>query len=282
MNAQAGLFDEPRAEPMIGSGRIFIGTSGYSFPDWEGAFYPKGLSKRDWLAFYAREFPAAEINATYYRLPSAASFEAMARSTPAGYPFWVKVPGEATHGAGDPSDSLRAFVEAIRPLTESGRIAGALAQFPNSFKPASESRERLLRIRDGCSGLRLAVEFRRLDWQEPGTPEFLTAEGLIGVNVDLPLLTGLPTREGLVYSGVAYLRLHGRNRKTWYHPERGDRYDYDYPASELKEIARLTLDLDRRAMESYVFFNNCHMGQAVKNARMLRDLLGKELKSIPL
>ena len=55
--------------------KLRIGASGYSYPDWTGAFYPKGLPQRDFLRYYANRFPVVEVNATYYRIPSARSFE---------------------------------------------------------------------------------------------------------------------------------------------------------------------------------------------------------------
>lgn len=50
---------------------IHIGTSGFSYDDWVGPYYPADLDKKDWLAFYAKEFKPLEINFTYYRMPNA-------------------------------------------------------------------------------------------------------------------------------------------------------------------------------------------------------------------
>ena len=50
-------------------GEVIIGTSGYSFPDWVGPFYPPGMKSGDFLRYYAERFPAVEVNATYYRIP---------------------------------------------------------------------------------------------------------------------------------------------------------------------------------------------------------------------
>ena len=62
--AGRGSLGRPRIQIM---GRVLIGTSGYSYDHWRGRFYPQGLSKRNWLSFYARQFETVEINASFYR-----------------------------------------------------------------------------------------------------------------------------------------------------------------------------------------------------------------------
>ena len=62
---------------------ILIGTSGFSYKDWVGPYYPEKLPKKDWLAFYAREFKTCELNFTYYRLPDTRTLERMAAKVPA-------------------------------------------------------------------------------------------------------------------------------------------------------------------------------------------------------
>jgi len=277
--SQEGLFTDPSPEPLHGHGSIYIGTSGYSFPDWEGVFYPPRLPKNEWLSYYSLEFPTIEINATYYRTPPASTFAGMARRTPTGYPFWVKLPGAATHGDEEPGASMSMFLESIKPLRESGRLAGVLAQFPNSFRPGKTSIDRIRRLNELCDDLRLAVEFRRGDWQTPDLYQMLVIEKLVNVIVDLPKLCGLPRTDEIVTSDIGYVRLHGRNSAAWYDSSQGDRYDYEYSHSEIEEFAELVRRVDEKANATFIFFNNCHMGQAVKNAQMLRELLGREFQS---
>ncbi len=280
IRVQQGLFEEPPPEPLRGHGVIHIGTSGYSFPDWEGVFYPPKLPKKEWLAYYSGQFSAAEINATYYRLPPATTFETMARKTPEGYPFWVKLPGGVTHGSESLETLMSAFFESVAPLHETGRLAGCLAQFPPSFRPCADTFDKLRKLRDLSKDIRLAVELRRDDWQSVVTGDFLRREGLVHVVADLPRLPGLPSCEPLVVNEVAYFRLHGRNVATWFDSTKGDRYDYDYSLDELRGFLPLIEVLDEKALQTFVFFNNCHMGQAVKNARMLRELLRGELSIV--
>ena len=76
---------------------------------------------------------------------------------------------------------------------------------------------------------------------------------------------------------VAYVRLHGRNAKTWWGRGEGDRYDYDYRPEELKEWVQKIRELAERSKKTYVFFNNCHAGQAARNARLMMDMLQGDL-----
>jgi uncharacterized protein YecE (DUF72 family) len=270
------MFKEETPEPLNAGSPIHIGTSGYVFPDWRGVFYPPKLAQNRWLEYYAARFDSIEINVTYYRLPPRTTFESMAARTPDGYPFWVKVPGEVTHGAGDPEPVLRQFFEAVQPLEAVGKLAGALAQFPQSFHPGREAEDRLKRIRDAAGERLVAIEFRRKDWGGELRLELLKELSFVNVIPDLPRLKDLPEADLVRTGEVTYVRLHGRNELTWYDQSRGDRYDYDYSNEELEKWASNLLMMERGA-GTFVFFNNCHFGQAVKNAQMLRDLLKNRL-----
>jgi uncharacterized protein YecE (DUF72 family) len=273
------LFPETPPTALKRRGEIYIGTSGFSFPDWVDVFYPRKLPRDEWLAYYAREFRAVEINATYYRIPPPASFEKMAEVTPDEFSFWVKVPGEVTHRDDDVATIMSSFMAATLPLAESGKWRGALAQFPNSFRPSENAWHRILQTRDHLTDKPLAVEFRNDDWMTEEVIAKLDAEGLVYVTVDLPNISGLPKTQTAVTGGIGYARLHGRNRAAWYDHAAGDRYDYDYSPAELEGWLPHIHSLDERAAATFIFFNNCHAGQAVKNARKLRELLMLELES---
>jgi len=273
------LFPETPPMALKRRSEIYIGTSGFSFPDWVGVFYPRKLPRDEWLAYYAREFRAVEINATYYRIPPAASFEKMAEATPDEFAFWVKVPSEVTHRDDDVATIMSSFMDATLPLAESGKWRGALAQFPNSFRPSENAWRRILQTRDHLTDKPLAVEFRNEDWMTEEVIAKLDAEGLAYVTVDLPNISGLPKTRTAVTGGIGYARLHGRNRAAWYDRAAGDRYDYDYSPAELEEWLPHIHLLDERAAATFIFFNNCHAGQAVKNARKLREMLMLELES---
>jgi len=204
----------------------------------------------------------------------------MAEKTPENFEFWVKIPGEATHGDGDFTGAVRQFLSVIQPLREAGKLCGFLAQFPQSFHRNGMNLDRVEKLHStvGSDGM-LAVEFRHDGWIADETFEFFERHGVVYVAVDLPTLPGLPGAVIRSTAPVSYIRLHGRNSRAWHNPKLGDRYDYEYTVDELKEWLPRIQQLDERRSSTYIFFNNCHAGQAVKNARMLRQLLESELEN---
>lgn len=258
-------------------GRVRIGTSGYSFADWTGTFYPAGTQRSGMLDEYVRHFDVVEINSSYYRVPSAAMFERMERKTPDGFEFVVKLYKSLTHEIDDDASVYRSFAEAVSPLREAGKFGGYLAQFPWKFRNNAEARAHLKRLRDGLPDAPLFVEFRHDSWVVPHTFEFLRRNGLGYCSVDEPNLKGLvpPLVEATTDTG--YVRLHGRNARNWWGKGEGDRYDYDYSTEELKEWSGKVLSLEEKVKKVYAFFNNCHAGHAARNAELMIEMLGGEL-----
>jgi uncharacterized protein YecE (DUF72 family) len=74
----------------------------------------------------------------------------------------------------------------------------------------------------------------------------------------------------------AYVRLHGRNAKNWWRGDRDTRYDYDYSEEELREWLQRIAELADKARRTYLFFNNCHAGQAARNAKLMQELLRQQ------
>lgn len=254
---------------------IYIGTSGYSYDDWVGPFYPKGLPKNEWLAYYAREFPACEVNFTYYRLPNARTLAAMAARTPPGFIFTVKASQELTHGREDPDAAFVAFRTGIGPLVERGCLGCVLAQFPYSFHATAENRAYLQRFRDRLEGLPTVIEFRNRAWVSDETFGLLRELGLGYCCVDEPRLPGLIPPVAVATGPVAYVRFHGRNAKKWWQHENAyERYDYTYSEEELREWQPKIQSLDGQTEVTFVFANNHWQGQAVSTARQLRMMLG--------
>ena len=170
---------------------IWIGTSGYSFDDWSGVFYPPDLPRGKRLDHYVQHFRTVEVNSTYYRLPHPAVLHQMEKKTPVGFRFIVKLNQDATHKKTTDPEHYRAFLDVIRPLEEAGKFYGALAQFPWGFKRTAGNRDHLLRIRDGMDGRPVFVEFRHDSWACDETFHELRAEGLGYCAVDEPELRGL-------------------------------------------------------------------------------------------
>ena len=270
---------DPRVEPLtLGAGRVFVGTCGWSYKDWVGPFYPSGTKAAAMLEYYAERFPAVEVDATYYRIPSASAFAGMAARTPAAFRFSVKVPGSLTHlpvetGLGV-HDDARVFREALEPLAASGKLAAVLAQFPYSFHPSATTHGYLRALREALADLPVICEFRSREWQRPATLELLHEIDAGWCNVDEPHFEQLLHPSSDVVGSIAYARFHGRNAKQWWRGDNVERYDYAYSPDELLPWAERVAEMAASAKQTFAFFNNHRFGKAVKSADLFAGLLG--------
>jgi len=254
---------------------ILIATSGYYYNDWQGVFYPPELPPNQRLKYYADRFPFAEINATYYRQPTAKMFARMLAQTPDSFRFVVKAYKGLTHERQDSAEFLT-FLTGLRPLVETDRLICILAQFPYSFHNTKENRDYIECLRDRLAGLPVAVEFRNQNWAQTGTFELLSRHGLAYVAVDAPRLKNLIPPLAHATSDFAYVRFHGRNTKKWYqHQQSFERYDYAYKKKELAAWVPKLKALERATNVVYTTFNNHYQGQAIAAARDLALLLGQ-------
>ncbi len=257
---------------------IFIGTSGYSYDDWRGTFYPKGLRKSDMLPFYAGRFPAVEINSTYYRIPSASAMQEMGMRVPEGFQFAVKAHQDMTHSGRFDPEAFRCFRRAMEPLREMGMLGCVLAQFPWSFKRTLEHEIFLEQVRAELPDAPVVIEFRNAEWIDPEVFELLRGLGLGYCCVDEPRIKGLIPPLAQATSSTAYVRFHGRNGKAWLqHQEAYERYDYLYSAKELAEWIPKIQALRKEAEQTFIFFNNHYLGKAGQNARQMAKLLNVPL-----
>lgn len=256
---------------------IKIGTSGYSFKDWVGTFYPENINSGKMLDFYRDHFQVVEINSTYYRIPHPKVFDHITEKVPQNFEFFVKVNRTVTHTHKHSVESMNELLLGIDGIIRSGQMKGFLAQFPFSYKNTEKNIQHLLDIRKSCRAFPLFVEFRHASWLKHDVYDLLSENNIGYVDVDEPPLYNLIPPQTVVTNGIAYVRFHGRNRRTWWDPEEGDRYDYEYSEEELMEWLPFVEKVASKASDTYLFFNNCHMGQAVKNAKMMRDLLKNQL-----
>lgn len=141
---------------------FFVGTSGYSYPEWKGTFYPKKMPAKEMLGYYAARFGTVEINNTFYRAPTAQLLETWSAQVPAHFRFVLKAPQEITHvkrlaGVGVPVASL---CEAAGALKE--RLGSLLFQLPPNFSKDVARLRAFLAILPGEH--RVAFEFRHPSW----------------------------------------------------------------------------------------------------------------------
>ena len=223
--------------------------------------------------YYCRGFgfDCLELNSSFYHLPSAKSMESLARRSPEGFRFVVKLNQAFTHNLAQCTpDVVRQFRQGIAPIAEAGKLSGLLAQFPSPFLPSREAREWLLYLRDRLLPYPIFFEFRNRHWSRTEVFAFLSQENLGYCIVDLPRVNPLPSFTPTVTNGMGYLRLHGRNPE-WYYPSTS-RYDYHYSDQELIGLLSQVKSASPTPDHFFIFCNNCHQGAAVRSAKRFREL----------
>ena len=200
---------------------ILLGTSGFSFPDWDGVFYPPGLVRARQFDYYVRQFGAVEINSTYYRVPPPSTMATLERKSPPGFEFIVKANQEMTHKQSYSPELYEAFHAAMAPLSRARKLGGVLAQFPQAFHRSDNTERFLVEFQERMEGIPLFVEFRHNSWMHEDVFDFLEKKSLGYVSVDEPDLPGLLPRVARATGPLAYVRFHGRNKRNWYLRDEG-------------------------------------------------------------
>lgn len=278
MQLSFGDDSEPKLIPPITrhGAAIYVGTSGFKFDDWKGRFYPETLKEQDWLRYYAARFNCLEINASYYRLMPAVTYERMRQAVPPGFQFTVKAYRTLTHEAGSENEAdFATFLASLQPLLESGEFGCVLAQFPTSFHNTAENRSYLAAFRDRFAGIPLVVEFRGREWLEEAVFDYLREREIGFCAMDEPQFKSLMPPVAVATSPIGYVRFHGRNYQKWWKGGEGgkERYDYLYKKEELEEWVPKIERVAAETQRVYVFMNNCYQGQAATNAVEMRELL---------
>jgi uncharacterized protein YecE (DUF72 family) len=238
-------------------GPVHVGTSGWQYRDWRGAFYPEDVPQRRWLEFFASEFHTVEVNNSFYRLPERSTFEGWRERTPDGFIVAVKASRFITHlkRLRDPEDPVALFWERASGLGD--RLGPVLFQLPPRFRAEPERLRRLLAVLP--EQVRPAVEFRDDSWHTDEVFRILDDAGAAlvwpdrpGTKVELPI-TG----------GWLYVRFH-----------QGNRHGPDYPRQKLRRWASRISATDAR--EAFAYFNNDPTGAAIRDARTMIGLLEGE------
>ncbi|MDA8139190.1 MAG: DUF72 domain-containing protein [Desulfobacteraceae bacterium] len=264
---------------QISAGRLRVGTSGYSYPEWNDAgFYPPGTPAKEMLALYAKHFSITELNYTWYQMPKAAALERMLPKVPSGFGFAAKLTRTMTHEI-DPHGwrgQVAQFREGIAPLVQAGRLTALLAQLPAAFQRTEENRRYLALLLDALNGLPVAVEFRHRSWAEERVFAELQKRRVPLVAVDVPDLPYLfPSLDVVTNPDLFYLRFHGRNAKGWRSGDMQKQFDYLYTSAELQPWSQEKIPrMAAQARDGIIFFNNHVRGQAPRNAKMLAEQLG--------
>lgn len=228
---------------------FIIGTSGFSYPQWKGGFYPKSGGE---LEFYSGHLSSVEINNSFYRLPTPELLRRWAKRTPEGFSFAMKAWRGITHdGRLADLDALGKFMELMPHL--GGKCGPVLFQLPANLAYDEAVFTRFLAALP--KGYRYAFEPRHASWENDRAHGFLFEHDVALVHANLK---GWSPR---AYTGTfAYLRLHGTKAA----------YRGSYVDAFLKQ---LPLNLQHHGLErAYIYFNNTMEGTtAIDNARRLQQ-----------
>ena len=256
-------------------GKLYIGTSGYDYPEWKGSFYPEKLARTKFLEYYSEQFNSLELNGTYYRMPAPEQMQKMADRSGGRVKFTVKAFQDMTHAL-DKSQYrslVSDFKKALEPLLNSELLQCALFQFPESFRYEKDERVYLDLLLKEVSGIPVVVEMRNSGWQNDQVYNALRQRRAGWCITDNPVLRNLMKLDYVHTSDIAYIRFHGRNAKNWYSGDNVTRYDYLYSDLELQEFVEPIRYLLGLAKIVQLFFNNHAKSQAAINARKIEMLL---------
>jgi len=247
-------------ETLGKTGEIYVGTSGWYYDHWQGVLYPPGLPKAERLEVYAARYNAVEINATFYRLPSARMVAAWRRKAPPGFLYVAKASRQITH-----TRKLRSAAEPLERLLDvlgglGEKLGNVLFQLPPSLRLDLALLEGFLGLLPAGPGF--SVEFRHPSWECDEAFEVLARAGVSHVVVGR---RGYPFAE--VHTGdTAYYRLHGPAEVC----------ASSYSEAWLARLASRLATLAEGGMRCFAFFNNDVGGHAVRNA----DSLNRHLAAL--
>jgi len=242
---------------VVAPGQCVIGTSGWSYDDWTGPFYPPPLPASDHLAFYARHFQTVEINATFYRLPEPATVSHWNEETPAKFRFAAKASRFITHmkKLKNPEASLSPFFRAVGGLVE--KCGPILFQLPPHWHVNPDRLTDFLQALP--AGYRYAFEFRDRSWFDGKVFAALADHGAALCIHDLAgFQSPVETTADFVY-----LRFHGPDG-----PYRGQ-----YGKAGLRGWAERIVRWNAQGRDAYCYFNNDEKAYAVADALALKDLV---------
>lgn len=145
--------------------KLWVGTSGYNYPEWKGTFYPQKMPAAKMLPYYAQHFATVEINYTFYRTPNEKILAGWSAETPADFKLTLKAPKRLTHIARlrDCSDLLAYFLKTAATLGP--KLGAILFQLPPYFRKDLEVLDGFLQLLP--EGICAAFEFRHASWMDP-------------------------------------------------------------------------------------------------------------------
>ena len=237
---------------------IWVGTSGYNYPEWKGTFYPETMPAAKMLPYYAERFPTVEINYTFYRMPTEKLVAGWAAQTPAPYKLTLKAPRRITHDS-----RLKDCGELVTRFTQVGATLGdklgvLLFQLPPFARKDLPLFDAFLA--DLPAETRAAFEFRHASWLDDEVFERLQKRNLALCVADSEKMS-IPVR---LTADYAYFRLR----------------DEGYTPDDVKRWADTIARETSACRDVFVYFKHEEQGKGPELAKLLMQHLG--LAQLPL
>jgi uncharacterized protein YecE (DUF72 family) len=231
---------------------VWVGTSGYNYPEWKGSFYPQKLPTAKMLPYYAERFSTVEINYTFYRMPNEKILAGWSRETPDGFKLTLKAPKRITHDARlrDCAEPLGLFLRVANTL--GAKLGAILFQLPPYFRKDLKVLDAFLETlpAEVCA----TFEFRHASWLDAEVYARLKARNLALCIADSEK-TSTPVQMTADY---AYFRLR----------------DEGYTPDDIAEWAQTIRAQTAQCRDVYVYFKHEEAGKGPQFARSLLQELG--------
>ena len=238
--------------------QIQIGTSGWTYDGWRGPFYPADVPKKQWLRWYARQFPTTEINGSFYRTPTLEAVRAWRDATPDHFVFAWKASKFITHWkrlTANCQNSLELMETRLAALDP--KVGPVLFQLPARFKA---DRQRLAAFLKMLSRRRIyAFEFRDASWYDEPIFALLRRHNIalcLSDHRDAPAPWEVTAQH-------VYVRGHGPTGQ----------YKDRYPRKTLELWASRMAQWRRKGLTTYCYFDNDQKSAAPKDARRLAEMV---------
>ncbi|HEY2250843.1 MAG TPA: DUF72 domain-containing protein [Planctomycetaceae bacterium] len=229
--------------------QLFVGTSGYSYKEWKGRFYPEKLPQRDMLEYYSQRFSTVEANNTFRQMPSASVLKSWTQQVPVGFRFALKAPQTITHfkRLRNVGAATKDFFRAASVLKQ--HLGPVLFQLPPNFKKDLPRLRAFLRL--VSKRRQVAFEFRHASWFDDEVFGCLRARSCALCIADVD---NAPRPPMISTARWGYLRL---RRKRYTHPQL---------AEWIERIQSQPWN------EAYVFFKHEETGTGPRFAKRFLDL----------
>jgi len=254
----------------MSSVKFHLGTSGWSYKDWIGIFYPNNLNPVDWLSHYAKTFDCTEINGSFYRLPQRQTVINWISKVPKEFLFCPKMSRYLTHikRLKDPEEPLQRFFGVFEPMQN--LMGPILIQLPKTVAFDRNVAEHFYALlKQQYSRYTFALEVRHETWMTEDNYALMS-------KFDIAFVMShsgdhFPYAEVVTTKNI-YFRFHGP----------GSLYNTKYDEGTMEKYAHLFSKLSDEGHEIWIFFNNDWFGYGIENALSLRGYLDNLTRQVPV